>query len=103
MKWEQSPTWATHKLTLEGGTSIWSTEAVPSIMLGSGENMQKIDVVVVEQRPEWKTNVFLKDKGKLVQYEAEGRISHNEAKRMLKSSGYDVRGLSFVLEYEQIV
>lgn len=103
MKWEQSPAWATHKLTLEGGTSIWSTEAVPSIMLGSDENMQKIDVVAAEQRPEWKTNVFLKDKGNLVQYEAEGRISHNEAKRMLKSSGYDVRGLSFVLEYEQIV
>ena len=48
MKWEESPSWATHKLTLEGGTSIWSTEAVPSIMLGSGENMQKIEVVVAE-------------------------------------------------------
>lgn len=103
MKWEESPAWATHKLTLEGGTSIWSTEAVPSIMLGYGENIQKIEVVVAEQRPEYKTHIHLRDDGKLVEYEVEGMITHNAAKRLLKDSGYDVRGLRFVLEYEQIV
>lgn len=103
MEWNESPVWATHKLTLAGGTSLWATESSKEVVVGTGENEQKIEVVAVEQRPEWKTKVFLMDEGKLVQYEAEGRVSHNEAKRMLKSSGYDIRGFRFMLEYVQIV
>lgn len=103
MTWEQSPSWATHKLTLEGGTTLWSTEASKEIVLGAGENTQKIEVVAVEQRPEHKTYIHLKDDGKLVKYEVEGMLTHNAAKRLLKEAGYDVRGLRFVLEYEQIV
>lgn len=103
MKWEQSPAWATHKLTLEGGTVLWSTESSKEIILGVGENTQKIGVVAVEQRPVWKSLIHLKDDGKLVKYEIEGMLTHNAAKRLLKEAGYDVRGLRFVLEYEQIV
>lgn len=55
MKWEQSPSWATHKLTLEGGTTLWSMEAPKEIIIGVGENTQKIGVVSVEQHPGHKT------------------------------------------------
>lgn len=55
MMWEESPSWATHKLTLEGGTTLWSTEASKEIIFGTGENAQKIEVVAVEQRPGHKT------------------------------------------------
>ena len=51
----------------------------------------------------YKTHTHLKEDGKLVEYEVEGMITHNAAKRLLKDSGYGVRGLRFVLEYEQIV
>ena len=103
MDWKQSPEWATHKLTLEGGTVLWSTESSKEIILGAGENTQKIAVVEIQTRPEYKTFIHLRDAGKLVKYEVEGQIAHGAAKRLLKQSGYDLRGLRFVLEYEQIV
>ena len=36
-------------------------------------------------------------------YEVEGMLTHQQAKRLLREAGYDVGYLSFVLEYEQIV
>lgn len=103
MEWDKSPEWATHKLTLKGGTQLWASEQMNEVVFAFKDTEQKVDVVASEQRPQWKTSVYLKDKGKLVHYEAEGQLSHHQAKRMLKEAGYDVRGLSFMLEYAQII
>lgn len=103
MNWKTAPSWATHLLTLEGGTKIWATEPLESISFAFGEHGQKVSVVSVQQRPEFKTIISLKDEGKLVKYEAEGMLTHQQAKRLLRDAGYDVRWLRFVLEYEQIV
>lgn len=103
MDWKDAPEWANYKLTLEGGTSIWTVSPTKELIIGSGDNTQRVSVVSSEQRPEWKTFVRVKDDGKLLKYEAEGMITHHAAKRFLKEAGYDVRGLRFVLEYEQIV
>ena len=92
-----------YKLTLQGGTTIWSEESPSEILFGTEAKLQKLEVVGVEQRPEHKTYIHLRDGGKLVKYEVEGMLTHNAAKRLLKEAGYDVRGLRFVLEYEQIV
>lgn len=103
MNWSISPSWATHLLTLEGGTKIWATEPLEYISFAFGENAQKISVVDVQQRPEFKTKIYLQEEGKLVEYEAEGMLTHQQAKRLLRDAGYDVRWLRFVLEYEKIV
>lgn len=103
MNWKTAPSWATHLLTLEGGTKIWATEPLENISFAFGEHTQKISVVSVQQRPEFKTIISLKDEGRLVKYEAEGMLTHQQAKRMLREAGWDVQWIRFMLEYEQIV
>ena len=103
MKWTDAPEYANYKLTLQGGTTIWSEESPSEILFGTEGKLQKLEVVGVEQRPEFKTYIYFKEENSLVKFEVEGMITHQQAKRLLREAGYDVGYLSFVLEYEQVV
>lgn len=103
MKWENAPKWANFLLELEGGTKIWSESSTDEVLLGEGDKSQKVLVKNCQPRPAYKTFIHLKDQGVLVKYEFEGEITHQQAKRLLRDAGYDVRGLRYVLEYEKVI
>lgn len=114
--WKSSPTWATHWLELEGNRELWSdkertevkltivdpTELVVVPEVEDSKNFYSLRVLQCIPRPQWKTLIHFKDKGKLVTYEAEGELTHAAVKRQLMSElGVD-KNFRFMVEYVKL-
>lgn len=114
--WQSSPPWATHWLELEGNRELWSdkertevkltivdpTELVVVPEVEDSKNFYSLRVLQCIPRPQWKTLIHFKDKGKLVTYEAEGELTHAAVKRQLMSElGVD-KNFRFMVEYVKL-
>lgn len=114
--WTKSPPWATHWLELEGNRELWSdkertevkltivdpTELVVVPEVEDSKNFYSLRVLQCIPRPQWKTLIHFKDKGKLVTYEAEGELTHAAVKRQLMSElGVD-KNFRFMVEYVKL-
>lgn len=113
--WNKAPEWSTHWLELEGGRGVWSDKERSSVTFKWNEELPllcsdkddyesffSLSVLQCVPRPEWKTLIHFKDKGKLVTYEAEGHLTHAAVKRQLMSElGVD-SNFRFMVEYKQL-
>lgn len=114
--WKSAPEWCTHWLELEGNRELWSdkertevkltivdpTELVVVPEVEDSKNFYSLRVLQCIPRPQWKTLIHFKDKGKLVTYEAEGELTHAAVKRQLMSElGVD-KNFRFMVEYVKL-